>query len=240
MYARRILTGPDHSQPPLMVPRAPLQSQLLHLSGNGEAVNSTEQVRSFEQLSSVTIAGESAVVPSQQWFAVYTSSCQEKRVGLHLSIRNIDHFLPLTRSPRIWKNGLKVTLEQPLFPGYVFVRIDRRERLRVLELPGVLSIVGTGREPIPLPNNEIEALREGIGLLNVQPHPFLNVGERARIVRGPLQGMTGIVIRKKNGLRFILSVDLILKSISVEVDASDLEVVEPVLQTPEGILGSVS
>jgi transcription antitermination factor NusG len=186
------------------------------------------------------IARDSAAELSRQWFAVYTSSCQEKRVGLHLSARSIDHFLPLTRSGRRWKNGLKVVLEQPLFPGYIFVRIERREQIRVLELPGVLSIVRTGRELTPLPTEEIEALREGIRLLSAKPHPFLTTGEKARIARGPLQGMTGVVIRQKSGLRLILSLDLIMKSISLEIDASDLEPAEAPSQTLQGIYRSTA
>jgi len=152
-----------------------------------------------------------------------------------MSTRDIEYFLPVSRSPRRWKNGLKVVLEQPLFPSYIFARIDRRERLRVLELPGVLSIVGTGRELTPLPDAEIEALREGIDSLKAEPHPFLNVGERARITRGALQGMTGIIQRKKTGLRLILSVELIMKSISVEIDESALELVESASQAIENV-----
>jgi hypothetical protein len=82
--------------------------------------------------------------------------------------------------------------------------------------------VGTGKDPIPLPNFEIETLRRSVDLLKIEPHPYLNVGDRATVLRGPLGGMTGIVVRKKNGLRFILSLDLIMKSVAVEVDASDL------------------
>ena len=164
---------------------------------------------------------------SPNWFAVHTSSCQEKRVAQHLSTRDIEHFLPLSRRPRRWKNGCTMVLEQPLFPGYLFIKIPRTERVRVLELPGVHSIVGNGREPIALPNEEIESLREGVGQLNLEPCPYLNVGERARIVRGPLSGMTGIIARKKNGLRLILSLDAIMKSVSVEIDALDLEAVAP-------------
>jgi transcription termination/antitermination protein NusG len=201
---------------------------------------SHEFIRTISIVIMEYIARDSAAELSPQWFAVYTSSCQEKRVGLHLSARSIDHFLPLTRSGRRWKNGLNVVLEQPLFPGYVFVRIDRRERLRVLELPGVLSIVGTGREPTALPTEEIEALREGIGLRSAKPHPFLNLGEKARIARGPLQGMTGVVTRQKGGLRLILSLDLIMKSISVEVDASDLEPAVAASQTLQGIYRSAA
>jgi transcription antitermination factor NusG len=162
---------------------------------------------------------------SCQWFAVYTCSCQEKRVAQHFSAREIEYFLPVSRKLRRWKNGCTMACEQPLFPGYLFVKILRSERLRVLELPGVHSIVGTGREPIALPSTEIETLRQGIDLLNVEPCPFLNVGQKARVRNGPLQGMTGIVVRKKNRLRLVLSLDLIFKSISAEVNAMDLEVV---------------
>jgi len=166
------------------------------------------------------------VIVSSNWFAVHTSSCQEKRVAQHLSTREIEHFLPVSRNARRWKNGCTMLLDQPLFPGYLFVKISRLERVRVLELPGVHFIVGNRREPIPLPDSEIESLREGIGLVNVEPCPFLNVGERARIIRGPLQNMIGIITRKKNGMRLILSLELIAKSISVEVSADDVEPID--------------
>jgi len=90
-------------------------------------------------------------------------------------------------------------------------------------VPGVHSIVGTGKDPIALPQFEIETLRRSVDILKMEPHPYLNVGERATILRGPLGGMTGIVVRKKNSLRFVLSLDLIMKSVAVEVDAADLE-----------------
>ncbi len=163
----------------------------------------------------------------REWFAVYTHSCQEKRVSKHLSTRELEHFLPLSRRLRRWKNGCTVLIEQPLFPSYLFIKIERSERVRVLELPGVHSIVGTGRDPIPLPTAEIEILRRSIDLLNAEPCPFLNVGEKAIVKNGPLQGMTGIVVRKKSGLRLVLSLDLIMKSVSVEIDALDLEACNP-------------
>ncbi len=168
-----------------------------------------------------------SVTVSFNWFAVHTGSCQEKRVAQHLSIRDIEHFLPVSRGERRWKNGCRVTLQQPLFPGYLFVKICRTERVRVLELPGVHSLVGNGREPIALPTSEIETLRAGIDQTRVEPCPHLNVGETARVIRGPLTGMTGIISRRKNGLRLILSVDLIMKSIAIEIDAQDLEALGP-------------
>jgi transcription antitermination factor NusG len=173
-----------------------------------------------------TIQEELMVSVSHQWFAVYTRSCQEKKVAQHLSIRDMEYFLPVKKSVRRWNNGCAPTIEQPLFPGYLFVKIQRNERVRVLELPGVHSIVGNGKEPISLPSAEIEALRRAIPVMNVEPCAYLSVGEQARIKHGPLQGMTGIIVRKKNGLRFVLSLDLIMKSVSVEVDAQDLEATE--------------
>lgn len=140
-----------------------------------------------------------------------------------MDVHAIEHFLPVTKTRRRWKNGCTVLVEEPLFPGYLFVRIGRSERTQVLAVPGVHSIVGTGKDPIALPNFEIETLRRSVDLLKIEPHPYLNVGDRATVLRGPLAGMTGVVVRKKNGLRFILSLDLIMKSVAVEVDAADLE-----------------
>ncbi|MGA2099245.1 MAG: UpxY family transcription antiterminator [Candidatus Acidiferrum sp.] len=173
---------------------------------------------------------------SQRWFAAHTRSCQEKRVAQHLSARDIEFFLPVFRKVERWKNGLRVPIERPLFPGYVFVKVQRNERVRVLELPGVHSIVGAGREPTALPSQEIEALRRGIHSLNVEPHAYLSVGDRAKIQNGPLQGMTGIVVRKQNGSRLVLSLELIMRSVSVEVNQIDLE---PVAPSSNGLLSGV-
>ena len=161
----------------------------------------------------------------EQWFAAYTFSCHEKRVAEHLSMRHIEYFLPIYKKISHWKNGLCMLIESPLFPGYVFVKIDCKDRVRVLELPGVHSIVGSGRKPTPLPFEEIEGLRRGMHLVNAKPHPTIKSGEKVVIRRGPLEGMSGIVVRQKNCTRIILTVDLIMKSIAVEVDDQDLEVV---------------
>ncbi len=159
-----------------------------------------------------------------KWFAAYTHSCQEKRVAQQLTTRNIDYFLPVHRTISHWKNGLRVPIERPLFPGYVFVKANREDKVRILEAPGVHSIVGVGREPISLPYEEMEALRRGVSLLNVEPHPYLKAGDKVLIRKGPLEGMTGIIVRQKNSVRVVLSIDLIMKSISVEVDGNDLEI----------------
>jgi len=162
-----------------------------------------------------------------QWFAVYTQSRQEKCLAKYFDQRAIECYLPLYRSARRWKDGSRVSLELPLFPGYIFVHIQRHERVRVLELPGVVRIVcGTGGELLSLPDTAVDALRGGLAEHAVQPHPFLGVGERARIRYGALAGMEGVVVRYKGSLRVVLTLELIMRSIAVEVSCEDLEPVE--------------
>jgi transcription antitermination factor NusG len=164
---------------------------------------------------------------TQKWFAVYTSPRHEKRVGQYLLQKEIEHYVPLYQARRKWRDGSKVTLDLPLFPGYVFVRIDRSERVRVLQVPGVLSIVGgTGHQPASLPDTEIDALRTGLSLRHAEPYPLLTVGQRARIRSGALAGMVGIVVRQKNSLRVVLTMDLIQQSVVVEVDGAELETLD--------------
>jgi len=159
-----------------------------------------------------------------QWFAVSTTPRHEKRVAQHFELRRLDCFLPLYRAQRRWNDGSRVDLDLPLFPGYLFVRIGKRERVRVLEVPGVLSLVaGTGGEPAPLDECDIDALRSGIRQRRAEPHPLLRVGQKARIRCGALAGMEGFVVRLKSGLRVVLTLELIMQSVAVEVDGSDLE-----------------
>lgn len=164
---------------------------------------------------------------AQQWFAVYTLSRHEKRVSQNLSVKEIEHYLPLYQTHHKWKNRLNVTLDLPLFPGYLFVHIGQRERVRVLQVPGVLSFVGgTGHQPASLPEAEINAMRAGLPLRRAEPHPLLTVGQRARIRSGALAGMEGVVVRRKNSLRVVLTMDLIQRSVAVEVDKSELETLD--------------
>ena len=145
----------------------------------------------------------------------------------YLSLRGIEHYLPLYQTQRRWSDGSKVTLDLPLFPGYLFVHIDRSERVPVLQVPGVLRVVGgTGRQPASLPDAEINALRAGLSLRNAEPHPLLTVGQRARIRSGALAGMEGVVVRRKNSLRVVLTMDLIQQSVAVEVNETELETLD--------------
>jgi transcription antitermination factor NusG len=157
------------------------------------------------------------------WYAAYTCANHEKRVRWQLERRSVDSFLPVYETVRRWKDR-RVKLQLPLFPGYVFVRLSLRDHLKVLQIPGVVRLVAFNGQPAVLPDIEIEALRTSLSAqLRAQPHPFLTVGHRVRIKRGPLVGVEGILFRKKNALRVVLSIDLIMRSASVEVDASDLE-----------------
>lgn len=158
----------------------------------------------------------------QQWFAIYTCANQERRVAAQLEARGVEHFLPLYRSRRQWKDR-RVLLDLPLFPGYLFARFAFAARVRVLQARGAVRLAGGNGQPCPLPDREIEALRAGLGGgVRLEPHPYLTDGARARILHGPLAGMDGIVVRRKNGSRVVLSFDSIQRSVAVEVDESDL------------------
>jgi transcription antitermination factor NusG len=161
-----------------------------------------------------------------RWYAAYTCANHEKRVAGQLEQKAVEHFLPFYESVRRWKDR-RVRLHLPLFPGYVFVRLALRNRLQVLQIPSVVRLVGFNGYPTALADDEIEALRNGLACrLRAEPHPYLTVGRRVGIVRGPLQGSEGILIRKKGIFRVVLSVHLIMRSVTVEVDSSDVEPVQ--------------
>ena len=158
-----------------------------------------------------------------RWYAAYTCAQHEKRVAEQFTERALESFLPLFESVRRWKDR-RVKLQMPLFPGYVFVRLALRDRLRALATPSVVRLVGFNGHPVALPDKEMEALRACTeARLAAEPHAYLTVGRRVRIKTGPLAEMEGVLIRKKNMYRVVLSLDLIARSAAVEVDAADVE-----------------
>jgi len=157
------------------------------------------------------------------WYAAYTRARHEKIVWRQLEERRIACFLPLYSSVRRWKDRRK-TLEMPLFPGYVFVHISSEERVRVLGTPGVARFVSVNGRPAEVPDSDIESLLHGVTHgIHAEPYPYLKVGQKVRIKRGPLAGAEGILVRKKDKLRVVLSVDLIMRSVAAEVEVGDLE-----------------
>lgn len=176
--------------------------------------------------SDLTSSSKFGQADGRKWYAVYTKPRHEKRVDLHCRLRDIECFCPLYKTSRRWRDGSKVILDLPLFPGYVFVRLSERIRVGVLGIPGVLAIVnGANRQLASLPDEEVAILQHGLanGGAGAEPHHLLTTGQRARIRSGAFAGMIGIVVRTKSSTRVVLTLDLIMKSIAVEVAADDLE-----------------
>ncbi|HEY6339369.1 MAG TPA: UpxY family transcription antiterminator [Candidatus Sulfotelmatobacter sp.] len=157
------------------------------------------------------------------WYALYTAPRHEKKVAEQIHRRGITCFLPLYRSVRRWKDRRK-ELDLVLFPGYVFLRIALQNRLQVLQLPGAVRLVTFNGQPAPLVGGDIENLRLRLSHPGkIEPHPFLRVGRRVRVRSGPFQGLEGIIQRTRDRCRVIFSIDLIMRSIAVEVDEADVE-----------------
>lgn len=159
----------------------------------------------------------------RRWFAVVTTPQHEKSTRRHLDYGGIEVFLPTYETSRVWKNRQTVKLELPLFPTYLFVRIDQGERAKVLRAPGVRQLVGNSREALCLPDREIDFLRANLLRQKAEPYIGLVVGQRVRVKSGSMRGVEGQLVRRNNELRFVLTVQLIDHHVALEVDASALE-----------------
>jgi len=158
-----------------------------------------------------------------RWYAAYTCANHEKRVRELLTQRCVVSFLPAYETVRRWKDR-RMRIQLPLFPGYVFVRLALVDRLRVLQIPSVVRLIGFNGHPSALPDEEIEALKRGLAAgVRAEPHPFLTVGRRVQVKRGPFEGRQGILLRRKGKLRLVLSVELIMRSVVIDVDTTDVE-----------------
>ena len=157
------------------------------------------------------------------WYALHVCSRHEKVVAAYLTLNIIEFFLPTYKALRLWNNGCRKELDLPLFPGYLFIRITPHERLRVLQSPGVVGIVGAGGHPSPLSDSEIASLKSGLLECAAEPYPYFATGDRIRVRHGAFAGMEGILVRRKKGFRVVLSVNVIARSIAVELDLCDLE-----------------
>jgi len=162
-------------------------------------------------------------LPVARWYAVSVRPRHEKLVTRHLQHRGLNCFLPLYRSVRRWRDRRK-ELDMALFPGYVFVNLNARDRLGVLRAPGVLRFVTFQGQPATVPESEIRALESSLSAgLRPQPHPYLRQGKKVRVKSGPLMNAEGIMVRRKEGFRLVLSVELVMRSVMLEVDEGDVE-----------------
>jgi len=156
------------------------------------------------------------------WYAAYTRFRCEKRVAEMLEYRRVDHYLPLYEAVHLWKHR-KARLQLPLFPSYVFVRLDLRDRRNILTVPGVIRLVGHPR-PAPLSGREVEAIRDYLSRsLPVEPYPYLTTGRLVHIRTGPFAGLEGIILRRKSACRIVINLNPIRQAMVVELPASDLE-----------------
>jgi transcription antitermination factor NusG len=156
------------------------------------------------------------------WFAVRTSSRHEKQVHERLSGRGIESFLPLLERWSRWKDR-RMRIQVPLFPGYCFARFEAPARSAVVTVAGVVGIAGTSRGPEPIAEREIESLQALVrSRIEYDPYPGLTRGMEVEVVRGPLMGARGVLIRREPRCRLVISVNVLRQGAAVEIDAADV------------------
>ena len=154
-----------------------------------------------------------------RWYVLSVRSHQENRVTKHLTGRGVEHYLPCYSSLRNWKDR-RVTLQMPLFPGYVFVRLALLERMKVLTVPQVVSLVKVGSGPAEMSAQEIDSIRRGVEYAKAEPHEYLKEGRQVEIISGVMAGMQGVLVRWKNCTRVVVCLDSIARAFVLEVDAA--------------------
>jgi transcriptional antiterminator NusG len=156
------------------------------------------------------------------WYGIRTRSNHERVAATVLTGKGYEPYLPVYRVRRR-RGDAVVESEHPLFPGYVFCRFDVKTRLPILTTTGVISVLGFGKEPVAIPDEEIEAVRAVLRSgLPAEPCAYLREGQRVRVTHGSLDGVEGILVKKKNQLRMVISVTMLQRSISVEIDGDRL------------------
>jgi len=164
---------------------------------------------------------------NEKWYALKVRPRWEKQVSTNLTTKGYQLFLPLYQRKARWSDRVK-TLEEPLFPGYLFCQFDVLKRLPILQTPGVNSVVGIGKVPEPISPEEIEAIRTVVSCgASYQPHPYMAVGDFVKVEYGALAGLVGLITQLKNEFRLIISVNLLMRSVAVEIDRSWVEPLRP-------------
>ena len=157
------------------------------------------------------------------WLAAYTRSRHESHVADRLSVKGVESLLPTYERLSRWSDRVQRS-QAPLFPGYVFVHVTSEERVPVLQTMGVVNIVSVAGRPAPLSDQEIERIRAcSVYASMVEPHPFLRIGHRVRVKHGPFAGWEGILLKKQNGARLIITVEQIMKSVAINLHGADVE-----------------
>ncbi len=159
----------------------------------------------------------------RNWYAVYTIVRHEKKVHSSLLEKSIDTYLPIREVTNRWKDRNK-KVKLPLFPGYVFVNLDLKDKMNVLSTKGVVRILGVNGDPTPIPEQQINSIKTLLeSELRYDPYEYLTEGSKVEVINGPLMGTQGIIAERRGQYRLILSVDLIQRAVSVEVDVNDVE-----------------
>jgi transcriptional antiterminator NusG len=160
-------------------------------------------------------------IPS--WYALYTRSRHEKFLAEELRKKNIETFLPLRKISRQWSDR-KTTIEEPLFGGYLFVHIPLINQSSVLNVKGAVHLIGSKNAPVEVPEKDISAIKAFIeNEIRIDPFPYLKIGQLVRVHSGPFKGVEGFIVRKDKRCRLVISFDLIMNSVSIEIDEACVE-----------------
>ncbi len=169
-----------------------------------------------------------------RWYALQVRTRWESSTAILLSGKGYQAFFPTYTTEKRWRSGMSKGNSAPLFPGYLFCQFDVHDRLPILVTPGVLSVVGRGRIPIPVEDSEIEAIQRVVSSgLRAEPWPYLEVGQQVRIQDGALSGLEGILTSFRGTSRIVVSVSLLCRSVALEIDRSG---VCPVQSTGSAVL----
>ncbi len=157
------------------------------------------------------------------WFAIRVRSNYERTLSVYLRAHGYEEFLPIYRDRRQWSDRVQ-EIEAPLFSGYVFCRMDLQRTTPILNAPGVVHIVGYGTKPEPIDEEQMAAIRRlSESGLRYGPHPFMREGQRVRVRCGPLKGLHGILLKVKQEDRLVVSLELLQRSVSTDIDRLDIE-----------------
>lgn len=179
---------------------------------------------------------------SKCWYAIRVLNQHEDMVAKHLHARGLECFAPVYKARHRWSDRTK-EIDVPLFAGYVFCQFSLDNRLAALTVPGVLHIVGTGKTPCPIDQSEMTALQVAVKSgLPTLPAPFLEIGHRVRIERGPLGGVEGILLEVRSQHSLVISITLLQRSVAVEVSHSWVRPLpgRPFAKEPDDLTGHVT